>query len=70
MNYLSLAFVAFVAIAFLLYYIMPKRWRWGVLLLASVAFYGLFDLKYLAFLLFTALTTYLTALVLDRVKLK
>lgn len=70
MQYLSLSFVAFVAIAFVLYNIIPKRLRWGVLLIASVAFYGLFGLKYLPFLLFAALSTWLTALVLAKVKLK
>ena len=70
MNYLSLSFVAFVAIAFLLYYIMPKYWRWCILLCASVVFYGLFNLKYLFFLLFTSLSTYLTALALGKTKLK
>lgn len=70
MQYLSLTFVAFVAAAFLLFYTIPKQWRWGVLLVASVIFYGLFDLKYLAFLLFTALSTWLTALILGKVKIK
>jgi len=70
MNYLSLAFVAFVVAVYFLFYIMPKKLRWGVLLLASVAFYGLFNPKYLYFLLFTALSTYLTALALGKAKLK
>ena len=70
MNYLSLDFVGFVALAFLLYYIMPKKARWGVLLLASVTFYALFDCKYVAFLLFAALSTYLTALAVEKGKLK
>ena len=70
MNYLSLAFAGFVAFAALLYYIMPKRVRWGVLLLASLTFYGLFDLRYLAFLLFAALSTYGTALLIGKGKLK
>lgn len=70
MNYLSVYFVVFAAFVFALYYITPKKLRWGVLLLASVVFYGLFDLKYLFFLLFTALSTYVTARVLDKVKRK
>ena len=70
MNYLSLDFVGFVAVAFLAYYIMPKKVRWGVLLLASLGFYALFDLKYVAFLLFAALSTYGTALLLGKGKLK
>lgn len=70
MNYLSLNFVGFVAAAFALYYICPRKARWGVLLLASLVFYGLFDTRYLAFLLFAALSTYATALVIRKGRLK
>lgn len=70
MNYLSLDFVGFVAAVFLAYYIMPKKVRWGVLLLASLGFYALFDLKYVAFLLFATLSTYATALIVEKGKLK
>ena len=70
MNYLSLDFVGFVAAVFLAYYIMPKKVRWGVLLLASLGFYALFDCKYIVFLLFATLSTYATALVVEKGKLK
>lgn len=70
MNYLSLSFVAFVAIAVVLYYILPRKARPGVLLVASVAFYAIFDLRCVAFLLFTAVTTYLCARIAPRLRHK
>lgn len=70
MNYLSLDFVGFVAAVFLAYYIIPKKVRWGVLLLASLGFYALFDCKYMVFLLFATLSTYATALIVEKGKLK
>ena len=70
MNYLSLSFVAFVLLTALLYYIVPTKWRGGILLLASLVFYGCFDIKYLTFLLFSALTTFLTARFLGAAKRK
>lgn len=39
MTYLSIKFLIFLIITTLLYYIIPKRTRWCVLLLASVVFY-------------------------------
>lgn len=70
MNYLSLSFMVFVAATLFLYYIMPKKMRWGVLLLASMGFYSLFNFKYIAFLLFAALSSYGTALIAEKAKHK
>lgn len=39
MAYNSLLYLIFFAIVFLLYFIFPKRWRWGVLLAGSIFFY-------------------------------
>lgn len=70
MNYLSLSFAAFVILAVLLYYILPKKCRTGVLLVSSLMFYGLFDNRYFVFLLFTAITTFLSALFIEKIKRK
>ena len=67
MSYLSLTFVAFVALLMILYYVVPKKARGVFLLLGSIVFYGLYDLKYFAFLLATAGSTYLAARVMDKV---
>ena len=70
MSYLSLSFVAFTAISVLAYYLLPRKARPGVLLVASVAFYAVFDPRCVAFLFFTAASTYVCARMLPRLRRK
>jgi hypothetical protein len=58
MNFFSLAFIAEVAVALLVYYLMPQRYRWCVLLGANVAFYLAGGWRAGLFLLFTVGTNY------------
>lgn len=58
MDFLSLTFAIFLIITAGVYYIVPKKARWGVLLLASLLFY-VWSVPYLiVYLLFSAATTY------------
>ena len=66
MNYLSLPFAAFVLLLLILYYLVPKKGSFVVLLCGSLLFYACFDLRYLPFLLFTALTSFFAAKLLER----
>jgi len=61
MNYISFSFLFFVIISVIIYYLVPSKRRGIVLLIASLIFYISFDLKYLIFLLFVALSTFITA---------
>ena len=61
MSFTSLAFVAFAAAVLLLYYLVPKRGQWVVLLVASLAFYAIAGAWYLPFILVTIATTFLAA---------
>lgn len=70
MSYNSLPFALLVAVAFILYYVLPKVCRPVVLLAASLFFYSCFDVKYFIFLLISAVTTYVTALIIPRSKKK
>lgn len=72
MNYLSVLFFCFVAALLALYYALPTKWNLRKLLLlaASVAFYLNFNVKYGVFLLFVAASTYISALLLSRVRWK
>ena len=55
----------------LVYFVLPfKKYRWTVLLAASIFFYCTWSYQLGAFMLFTTLSTYLIALWLNRVSLK
>ena len=59
MDFLSLAFAVFFIISVICYYAVPKKLRWGVLLLSSVIFY-VWSVPYLiGYLLFSAVTSYI-----------
>ena len=55
----SYSFLAFAGGLLLLYYLIPKRFQWGLLLAASYAFYAFSGVGYLAYLMSTTLVTYL-----------
>ena len=61
----SISFGIFLIIVFLLYYIVPHKYRWGFLLLASYAFYMNLHLWYGILLFLTTLLTYGLALSLE-----
>lgn len=61
MQYLSLQFALFVFLTFGLYYVLPRACRWFVLLCASLFFYLCYDVRYILFLLFVAISTFLCA---------
>jgi alginate O-acetyltransferase complex protein AlgI len=58
MNFISLTFLAFLFFALMVYYLLPKRMQWGWLLAASLFFYLCFDVRYVAFLALSVLTSY------------
>ena len=47
MLFTSYEFLAFLAGVLLLYYVLPKKLQWPLLLVASYAFYAIAGLKYL-----------------------
>ena len=66
MSFFSGYFLLFLAGALFLYYVMPKKIRWLVLLAVNLCFYLFGGVRGLAYLLFTAATTYGTGLLLER----
>lgn len=70
MTFFSLPFVALVAAALLLYYLAPGKWRWLVLLGASLAFYLWKSPAAGAYILFTVLTNWLAGLRLGALNAK
>lgn len=59
MSFVSISFIFFVLITVILFYILPKKCQWVLLLVASYIFYMFAGIKLLGFLLFTTVSTYL-----------
>ena len=71
MSYTSLNFALFVCITALVYFLFPvKKYQWTVLLAASYVFYLFVGYKHAFFLLFTTVSVYATALVIDRIAVR
>lgn len=61
MLFTSYGFLAFLCVLFLLYYCLPRRWQWGVLLAASAFFYAFAGWDCLLLLTASAFCAYLIA---------
>lgn len=58
MSVVSYSFLAFLFVSVFIYYIVPGKIQWGVLLLASLAFYGYAGIPYLILVITEALAVY------------
>lgn len=58
----SFAFLGFLTLVVAAYYVLPHRWRWLLLLLASSYFYSTFQPAYLLLLVYAAGVAYLVGL--------
>lgn len=58
MLFTSYPFIGFLLILFLLYYVIPKRFQWMLLLLGSYVFYSFAGVKYLFYIIVTTVSTY------------
>ena len=68
LTYTSLNFIFYVLAVMLVYFLFPvKKYKWTVLLAASVFFYAVMGYKFAFFILFTSLTTYLIALWIEKI---
>ena len=68
MSYVSINFIAFVALTVLAYFALPlKKHKWVILLISSYVFYLFAGYKYVAFILFTTMSTYAIARWLDMI---
>ena len=59
MQFTSVSFLLFAAVLLAVYYLIPKKLQWMLLLAASWVFYLWAGVEYVAFLAFTILSTYL-----------
>lgn len=62
MVFTTLTFMAFMAVLFILYYLIPAKYQWKLLLIASFCFYAYASPWYLLFLTFTVVVSYVGAL--------
>ncbi len=68
MTYTSLVFALFCLVLLLVYYVAPKKIQWIVLLIGSVVFYLFSGVKYILYVVITAFTTYITAILAHKNK--
>lgn len=61
MFFTSYEFLGFIAVLFVLYYLIPGKYQWMLLLAASYVFYFIAGADYLIYIMATTLTTYYAA---------
>ena len=62
----SFSFAIFLPIVFILYWLIPDRFRWVLLLIASYYFYMSWNVKYVVLILFTTFISYLASIILSK----
>ena len=68
MSIVSAYFPALIASTVLIYFLIPHRFRWMWLLAVSYSFYLTFDIRFVAFLLFSTLSTYISGILISSPK--
>jgi len=68
MLFTSYEFILFLIVLFVLYYLVPKKFQWILLLIASYVFYSFAGVKYLAYILATTLSTYFAGIKISKLK--
>lgn len=66
MSLVSIEFIVFVIISLLLYYMIPKKYQWIMLLVSSISFYLIGGTTAILYLIFTTLTTYFAGRLLGK----
>ncbi len=62
----SFAYVIFLPIVFILYWLLPNRFRWAVILVSSCYFYMSWNPKYIVLIFLTTFISYLCGIGLER----
>ncbi|NLP35910.1 MAG: MBOAT family protein [Clostridiales bacterium] len=68
MLFTSYEFLAFLAILIVIYYLIPKKYQWILLLVASYLFYAVAGIGYLFYIIATTLSTYLASYKLNQLQ--
>lgn len=62
----SFAFAVFLPAVFILYWLLPHKYRWALLLIASYYFYMSWNARYVVLILFTTCVSYRAAILLEK----
>lgn len=62
----SLSFAVFMTVIFFVYWLIPHKFRWPLLLVASYYFYMSWNPKYVVLILFTTIVSYISALAIQK----
>ena len=68
MSFTSFAFLLYIGVVLTLYYMIPRRRQWVLLLVASYCFYLYSGLGNLCYILLAAASTYAAARIADRIQ--
>lgn len=66
MLFASYEFIGFILVLFVLYYVLPKKCQWPLLLIASYLFYFFSGATNLLYILFTTITTYVLTMAIQK----
>lgn len=66
MSFVSIPFILLLAVVLLLYYILPLKIRWVMLLIASYIFYAYFNFYLIFLILFTTAISYLSGIIMTK----
>ena len=66
MSFSSVSFLIFMVAVFIIYWILPQKYRWVALLAANVVFYASYEARFLLLILFVTLVSYFCALFMDK----
>lgn len=65
MSFISAGFLITIALAAAVYYLVPKKYQWIVLLIMSFLFYATYGVKYMGYIVFTIVSSYIFAVKMD-----
>lgn len=65
MSIVSFQFMLFSIVVVILYFMVPSKWQWMILLVANIMFYGFSGVRFLMYVFFTVVITYWAALKLE-----
>jgi len=68
MAYTSLSFLVFLTVVIVAYYLVPKKYQWTILLVASYVFYLFSGVSQVLYLVWTTLFSYGSALLMQRIR--